>query len=60
MIEAETLKTRREELGKTHDTLVQQLQQLSGTLERIRGAIALCDELLASQNGEVLVPEVQP
>jgi hypothetical protein len=47
----ETIKARREVLAQQHDQLVTQLQQVGTALERVRGAIALCDELLAAQDG---------
>jgi hypothetical protein len=48
----DTIKARREELLKNHEQLVKQQEQVTVALERTRGAIAMCDELLAAaQNG---------
>ncbi len=42
----DTVKARREELVKNHEQLLAQYQQVGVALERTRGAIALCDELI--------------
>jgi len=44
----DTIKARRAELVKAHAELVEQHAQVSINLERVRGAIGLCDELLAA------------
>jgi len=43
----DTIKARRAALVKTHAELMEQHAHVSVNLERVRGAIALCDELLA-------------
>ena len=47
------VQARRAELLDSHGKLMEQLNQLTVAIERTRGAISLCDELLAgAQNGD--------
>ena len=53
------LTARRAALIKTHGELEAQLGTVTRTLERVRGALALCDELLAAPEApEAAAPPV--
>lgn len=56
----ERLRARRAELVDSHGKLLEQAQQTGIAIERVRGALALCDEMLADAppEPELIVPSV--